>query len=287
MLIIQQPQFYWWPVTYHGTSDGDVIVGHSLVSNTIWGYGGDDWLFGNVGNDYIMGGMGLDRIYAGDGNDVLDGDYGNDWIQGDGGNDVIAGDEGRDTLFGGTGDDQISGGDDDDTLSGGDGADTIHGDNGDDIIHGDGGNDTLVVGSGADHLYGDDGSDLFLVDVKDLGNGFTADGGSGSDMIALTGASGELAGFQLSSLAAKVDSVEHLSLWLIPGSADVHVKPADVLDFTETGVLEIQGHSGASVSLEGGWAAAAKNAAYSEYVAASGDHLVTVQIQAGVHVDIA
>jgi Ca2+-binding RTX toxin-like protein len=92
-----------------------------------------------------------------------------------------------------------------DTVKAGDGNDTIDGGAGDDTIEGQGGGDHLIGGDGNDKLYAadsyggvDTGSDIDILsggagnDYISIGYGDSADGGSGTDTlaIALTGGTG-------------------------------------------------------------------------------------------------
>jgi Ca2+-binding RTX toxin-like protein len=89
-----------------GTSTGD----------TIFAYGGKDYVNADDGDDYVDGGDGDDILWGGGGNDELYG--GND-------NDQIFGSTGDDKLFGGAGNDLLFGGIGQDIMTGGPGADTF------------------------------------------------------------------------------------------------------------------------------------------------------------------
>jgi Ca2+-binding RTX toxin-like protein len=89
-----------------GTSDGD----------TIFAYGGKDYVDAGYGDDYVEGGDGDDMLWGGGGKDELHG--GDD-------NDQLFGYTGDDKLFGDAGDDFLSGGLGQDILTGGLGADTF------------------------------------------------------------------------------------------------------------------------------------------------------------------
>ena len=119
---------------YFGNDSYDHYGSDSL---TAYGYGGDDFFWGNTAND---------SLYGDDGNDILKGYDGNDYLSGGYGNDSLEGEYGNDTLLGG---------DDNDTLLGGYGDDTLYGDSGNNYLNGFGGGysveiDTLTGGSGAD-----------------------------------------------------------------------------------------------------------------------------------------
>ena len=128
-----------------------------IPSFSIYGYGGNDMLFGLSDQDYISGGAG---------NDVIDGDvillvdggkpYGvPSWMNTTGAGDMLYGDAGRDWICGEFGNDLISGGEDGDFLSGDSENDVVYGDGGDDIVLGGDGDDLLSGGDGNDVIYGD------------------------------------------------------------------------------------------------------------------------------------
>ncbi|MSR13789.1 MAG: calcium-binding protein [Gammaproteobacteria bacterium] len=104
-------------------------------ADTLYGYGGDDILFGGTGDKFsydpymppdpinsppfvagetvanvVLRPDGNDLLYGGNGNDTLDGGTGNDKLYGDNGNDTLFGMTGSDTLVGGKGRDIMSGG---------------------------------------------------------------------------------------------------------------------------------------------------------------------------------
>jgi Ca2+-binding RTX toxin-like protein len=360
-----QPAVLFFPVTYTGNYWDDTIHGGSVASNTIWGYGGDDFLYGNIGNDWLFGGMGNDHLYGEDGDDHIAGDYGDDWLYGGAGNDVISGEDGDDQISSGDGDDQVSGGEgvdhigdtggmneihggggndwiytwgfsynnhvygddgDDyieshttlDTLHGGAGNDHIYGgegdnglygDEGDDTLLGGIGNDTLDGGTGADKVFGEDGDDFiylgtqtyaegnagndaFILSPWTLSNGhFFADGGEGHDKAWMDWIpSGAPIDLSLSDLAGKVDSVEEVYAKWLNVKTTMHLNPSDILDFTETGVLQIDGNSNHTVSLENGvWKDGGvekiNGVAFHDYYTASGSAIVTVKVEGVVHVE--
>ena len=112
------------------------------VGDTIYGYGGDDTLYGTSDRDFIYGGSGDDTLYGGANRDYLYGGGDDDTLYGGSGRDSLLGDEGDDTLYGGEGDDTLYGGDD---------------------------NDTLYGGGGSDILYGNEGADVFVLNTDDSG----------------------------------------------------------------------------------------------------------------------
>ncbi|WP_299839067.1 calcium-binding protein [uncultured Paracoccus sp.] len=208
-----------------GTNLGDLLWGRALVlgdggydnySDTgtpgaLFGYGGDDTIYGDIyydGDDGIEG----DEAHGGDGNDLIYGDTGPqagaDWKLGlTGGSDRLYGDAGNDTIFGEHGNDQLYGGTGDDGLIGGWGSDVLRGEDGHDVIYtdqdsltllhatgwynsawGGAGNDTIIGGRGVDEVYGDLGNDSIrgLAGNDDLEGGDGADyifGGDGDDLI--------------------------------------------------------------------------------------------------------
>src|SRR5262249_61008039 len=58
----------------YGTNAGDVLNifkgGVTLGDDTIYGYGGEDWISGDFGNDVLQGGAGPDHLYGDAGNDT-------------------------------------------------------------------------------------------------------------------------------------------------------------------------------------------------------------------------
>ena len=210
-----------------GSAYGDALTGDHVVSNQLYGLGGNDTLFGGGGHDFLLGhdgddsiygGTGRDVIRGGDGADLLDGGSEDDWIQyhdasagvaldltvgtgtvGDAAGDVFVSIENvRATDF----DDVITGSSARNILYGQDGDDLITGAGGNDVIYGQGGADTLIGDSAQDTLYGGAGADVI------------DDGAGGSDWIRYgdatsgvsvslmngTGTVGDAAGDQLSNI---------------------------------------------------------------------------------------
>jgi Ca2+-binding RTX toxin-like protein len=175
--------------------DGD----GSEYADTMYGYGGNDYLQGKDGDDALYGGNGDDTLYGGNGDDILHGEEGDDYLYAGMGHDVLQGGEGNDYLSGDQGDDVLQGGEGNDTMYGGYGDDTLRGDEGNDIIWGDYGNatsedgdDIIYGGAGNDYLYGEGGNDIYVWNIGDgndtiydtvsdlndrivLGDGITAD----------------------------------------------------------------------------------------------------------------
>ena len=192
--------------TVEGTENDDVVSGWFLNNLILYGYGGDDRLFGGRGYDLLYGGDGDDlliggdtggqlyggdgddtlkgsfgeyELYGGEGNDNLNGGNGDDTLKGGTGNDILDDSWGDDYLYGGAGDDTLSGGGDDDYIYGGIGDDTLNGEWDDDTIDGGPGDDTIDGGPGDDTIDGGPGDDTI-----DGGPGDdTIDGGPGDDTI--------------------------------------------------------------------------------------------------------
>jgi Ca2+-binding RTX toxin-like protein len=179
--------------------DGDdfVEVRETLISVTVNGQAGNDYIATSFGNDVITGGLGDDQINASAGNNDVWGDNlneqalnvgGNDKISTLGGFDEVYGGGGNDEInlgggiddyaFGGFGNDIISGEDGRDTIYGGEGNDTLAGDSGNDLLVGNGGNDILIGRTGRDVLVGSAGADT-LNGGEDadalIGRGLTTD----------------------------------------------------------------------------------------------------------------
>ncbi len=162
------------PNCIYGTSKADILQGSNTTKDIIYGYGGNDTLYGGL----RPGQTGLadpsiypiqnDTIYGGAGNDKIYGSLGNDTLFGDSGNDKIYGQSGNDKLYGGNGDDKLYGEHGNDYLKGGAGNDSLEGDVGDDILKGGAGNDTYIYnkGDGNDVIYGDSKDVLIMKGIK-------------------------------------------------------------------------------------------------------------------------
>jgi Ca2+-binding RTX toxin-like protein len=116
-------------VGYTYDDENNLIVG-TPASDTIYGGGGDDSLYGGKRDDTLGGGAGTDSLYGG---------------------------RGDDTLGGGAGTDSLYGGDGDDSLVGGAGIDYLRGGDGNDIY-------TFTVGDGVDFIIDDDRSGVISFD---------------------------------------------------------------------------------------------------------------------------
>jgi hypothetical protein len=108
---------------WHGSIFNDTLYGGKSASDStdnserIYGYAGNDTLYGCGGNDTIYGGSGTsdtsdvaDLIYGGAGNDLIYGNTGNDTIHGGAGNDTINGGGGNDIAYATSGTDVFYGG---------------------------------------------------------------------------------------------------------------------------------------------------------------------------------
>ena len=123
--------YYTWIENAIGSNYEDTIEGN-ILSNSLQGLEGDDFLFGysssvlstfsdgqdtlygNGGQDLLWGGTDSDTLYGGEGNDSLTGDnnfdneyFGNDLLYGDAGDDLLFGEAGKDTLYGGANNDTL------------------------------------------------------------------------------------------------------------------------------------------------------------------------------------
>lgn len=124
-------------------------------SEKLFGYAGNDKLYGNGGNDTICGGSSTSDTSTG--NDTIYGGGGADWLYGNGGDDLIFG--------GGAVTDPAN---NPDVIYGGLGNDTIYGNGGNDALYGQEGNDILYAGAGVDTLTGGTGADTFYVQAGDI-----------------------------------------------------------------------------------------------------------------------
>ncbi|MBF0161256.1 MAG: peptidylprolyl isomerase [Magnetococcales bacterium] len=143
-------------------------------------------------------------------------------------------------------------------ANGGSLEDRIIGNDSRNVLRGNGGNDTLVGGRG-DQLLGGDGDDLLSVD--DLA--FTlADGGSGSDTLAWSGAGQRLT---LAELTGSLRGIENIDL---TGSGDngLILTAADLRALAlSNNTLTVEGNSGDRVAMGSGWVDAGSSADYHLY----------------------
>ena len=170
-----------------GTGNSETIDGADGVTNgmdTVWGLGGDDWIYGLGGADTLHGGNGDDRLFGGSGADTLNGGNNNDYLVGGTGGDTLNGGDGIDQAsYSGSSSGVIvslltgytSGGDaagdtliSIDNVTGSGFADLLIGDNNDNVLQGLNDNDTLKGYGGQDILNGGDGEDwLYGMDGND------------------------------------------------------------------------------------------------------------------------
>lgn len=139
-----------------------------------------DASFGTYGNDTIdapdAGTINPVSIYGFSGNDTLN-----------------AGANTRgDTFYGGVGRDTIRAGFGNDTLFGGADLDLLEGQGDDDTLRGGGGDDLLEGGAGLDMVFGEAGNDLMYLSAGESNAAETYDGGDGTDILQVRGASGNV-----------------------------------------------------------------------------------------------
>lgn len=205
--------------TIMGTGVADVLRADEGGS-FLYGFTGNDTIFGSQLEDYVLAGAGHDRITAQDGEDTIWSGNGNDFIlaggmndtvlagndhdtiMGEGGNDLMAGQAGNDMIQGGAGDDRINAGAGDDFLSGDDGNDRLFGFAGNDRISGgagddimldldgdnvfrdSGGNNMMFGGAGRDRMFAGSGRDTMR---SGAGDDFLAGGAGNDNMMAGAG----------------------------------------------------------------------------------------------------
>ncbi|MFO1088176.1 MAG: calcium-binding protein [Hyphomicrobiales bacterium] len=218
------------PDVIDGLGGNDALYG-AAGDDSLSGGSGDDKLFGNDGNDSLDGGIGNDTLDGGAGRDTMDGGQGDDVYILDSTQDKVneGANAGYDTVrttvsnltlaanveqieytgssaFSGRGnalDNVLKGGAKGDTLFGLDGNDQLFGLAGDDKLDGGAGNDRLDGGLGVDKLTGGFGNDTFVFDAADIaGKGSVLSGGSGFDVLSVTGAS------RIDTTGARVTGIE-------------------------------------------------------------------------------
>ncbi|MCK9374310.1 MAG: putative Ig domain-containing protein, partial [Sulfuricurvum sp.] len=128
-----------------GSASLDYLYGTDGGEDTLYGLGGNDYMFAFAGDDTMDGGTEADFLYAGDGIDTLIGGEGNDYMFGENGNDTLYGGEGNDYMLG------------------------------------ENGNDTLIGNSGNDRMSGGAGNDLYLFDIGSGQDVINDIAGTGSD----------------------------------------------------------------------------------------------------------
>jgi Ca2+-binding RTX toxin-like protein len=195
------------PYVFNGTSRADTLTGTATL-DILNGLAGNDRLAGLGGDDTLDGGTGNDTLTGGAGDDTYIVDSFRDRVieAANGGYDRVQTSLTSLTLadhaevlaytgarsFAGTGnagDNVILGAGAADTLAGAGGNDQLYGFGGTDTLDGGAGNDWLDGGAGADRLNGGAGNDTFIFDAADMtGRRTVIDGGSGFDVLAVSGA---------------------------------------------------------------------------------------------------
>ena len=255
---------------------GDNLNGQD-GSDTVYGGKGDDTLHGNGGNDILYGGNGADFLYGDDGDDTLVGNddpfaFESDTLSGGAGNDTIMG-ELSDIIDGGPGNDALyavnsygwsfdlgaasieimvsafgddtlnaatlgtgavidaSGGND--TVTGSAFNDYLWAGVGNDYLYGGGGDDVLFGDLGADHLFGEGGNDTIYFDGDD---GF--DGGDGTDVLYITGGTGQNLNLTQTSIEWVSDYVGGMD------NIDAAASSAAITVFAGNGFDTVKGGSG-------------------------------------------
>ena len=194
----------------------------SLIENAIGG-SADDTIIGNIANNKLWGGGGNDILDGGDGSDMLDGGTGSDAMTGGRGNDIYYVDDPGDSVteLAGEGSDEIRTalasyslaalGNVENLTAASDASHDLRGNSGDNVVTGAGGADFIFVQDGGnDNAIGGGGNDVIYFGAA-LTSLDKADGGPGTDQIALQGNYGGGVTF-----GGEVVSIE--SLALLPGS---------------------------------------------------------------------
>jgi Ca2+-binding RTX toxin-like protein len=171
------------------TLGNDIIYGYD-GNDTIFGLAGDDMIYGQDDNDTIIGGFGADAIYGGYGTDTasyVDSHAGVvvSLASGTGSGGTAQGDtlDSIEYLTGSSYDDTLVGDDLHNALAGAEGADHLKGGGGDDSLYGQAGDDMLKGGGGEDILVGFTGVDTAAYNQSSAGvNVYLATGsGFGGD----------------------------------------------------------------------------------------------------------
>ena len=175
------------------------------------------------------------------GNDILSGDNSDNFIDLLAGSDSYAGLGGDDSVLGNDGKDTIDGGDGDDTIFGGLGNDLLLAGAGNDRLFGGGGNDSFVAGSTPGSEYnqffnGGDGDDVFSLN----GGNDTVIGGSGYDRVEFNADDDTINLTEVPSENAS--GIDHIVL--AGANQQLWLSAADVLRFTDSGILRVSGADG-------------------------------------------
>jgi serralysin len=189
---------------WYGTDDDDQFTANTNETWYIYGYDGDDDLYGAGGGDRLYGGYGHDYLNGGGGADYLYGSYGNDVLVGGSGSDYLSGGTGTDWAYysGSTGVvvdleagagyggeaagdtllsiENVRGTSHSDVLFGNDGANALYGGSGEDVLHGGAGADTLFGGLGADTASYDESPTGVYVNLP---SGLVAGGDANGDVL--------------------------------------------------------------------------------------------------------
>ena len=253
-------------------SDGGTVT-------AVYAGSGDDIVTGSIQNDTLRGGSGNDTLAGGGGNDVLFGQAGNDIIDGGAGTDVAQFYQSFDATSSGAiadfrfadlgngwlqvtdsrpgspaGTDQLTNVESMlfsdgsiNLLQGTAGNDTLTGTVGRDVLLGGAGDDTLTGGGAVDWLFGGAGNDTLV--ATDATNLARADGGTGIDILKLTGTA---ASFNLDALIASTINIETVDL-RNSSNGSVNLSSLALTSLTDSGHdLTIRLDSGDTLNLAGG-----------------------------------
>ena len=167
-------------------SSGLSLTGNA-GDNVLTGTGGNDILNGGAGNDTLNGGGGIDTLLGGTGNDRYIVNALTDVVSEglNAGTDTVVASLTTYTLTANVDNLELTGA----ALTGTGNAlnNILTGNDGDNTLSGLAGNDTLIGGAGQDTIDGGVGDDRIVMQVT-AGNVDIADGGAGTDTLALVGA---------------------------------------------------------------------------------------------------
>jgi Ca2+-binding RTX toxin-like protein len=197
-----------------GTDAADTLSG-GTGAEELQGGGGADSLFAGGGDDVLDGGLGNDTMAGGTGDDVY-------WVDSLLDSLIESGGEGIDSVwiqllasftlpehfenleykgtgdFSGTGNDvgnMLTSAGGNDSLGGGGGNDTLDGGLGGDTLDGGDGNDLMDGGGGVDYAQytgNPDDFDITIIDLGASGGGFTLNGATAEDIVALADKQGRV-----------------------------------------------------------------------------------------------
>jgi Ca2+-binding RTX toxin-like protein len=184
---------------YIGSAHDDFIIGRALISDT---------LFGGAGNDFL-GGSGLAGNPGDQSGDTLYGGDGLDSVAFSGGTGAVTIDLTQNRGWGSNAEndyfyeiESVTGSLFSDTLIGSANADTLGGFDSDDTLMGNAGNDVLIGGGGADSIIGGDGIDTVS----------WANSASGVTFAGTTGSAGDAAGDVVDQVEAYIGSAQDDSI---------------------------------------------------------------------------